>query len=102
MDPRRGGSTLNLGLVTAGWYVATSVVAVIAYGVDKRAASRDRRRVPEAWLHGMELVGGWPGALLAQQVFRHKTRKLSYQVVFWTIVVLHAVGWFLWFRYRPA
>jgi uncharacterized membrane protein YsdA (DUF1294 family) len=50
----------------------------------------------------MELVGGWPGALLAQQVFRHKTRKLSYQVVFWTIVVLHAVGWFLWFRYRPA
>jgi len=39
------------------------------------------------------LLGGWPGALLAQQRFRHKTRKLSYQAVFWLIVLLHQVFW---------
>ncbi|MFP5341147.1 MAG: DUF1294 domain-containing protein, partial [Gammaproteobacteria bacterium] len=40
-----------------------------------------------------ELAGGWPGALVAQQVFRHKTRKLSYQLTFWLIVVLHQAFW---------
>jgi len=41
-------------------------------------------------------LGGWPGALLAQQLFRHKTRKLSYQLLFWAIVLLHQVFWAAW------
>ncbi len=40
----------------------------------------------EAQRHKFELMGGWPGALIAQQAFRHKTRKVSLQVVFWAIV----------------
>ena len=44
-------------------------------------------------MHGVELLGGWPGALLAQQMFRHKTRKLSYQLSFWLIVAVHQVVW---------
>jgi uncharacterized membrane protein YsdA (DUF1294 family) len=44
-------------------------------------------------LHASELLGGWPGALVAQQVFRHKTRKLSYQSAFWLIVTLHLLFW---------
>ncbi|WP_147463771.1 DUF1294 domain-containing protein, partial [Pseudomonas amygdali] len=41
-------------------------------------------------------LGGWPGALLAQQVFRHKTRKVSFQIVFWLIVLAHQVLWLDW------
>ena len=48
---------------------------------------------PEAYVHALELAGGWPGALLAQQGFRHKTRKVSYQALFWLIVALHQVFW---------
>jgi uncharacterized membrane protein YsdA (DUF1294 family) len=70
-----------------------SVVAFQAYLVDKRAAVRDRRRIPETTLHLLELLGGWPGALLAQRLIRHKNAKLSYQVVFWVIVMVHVAGW---------
>ena len=41
----------------------------------------------------VELLGGWPGALLAQQLLRHKTKKTSYQGVFWLIVLVHQVYW---------
>lgn len=46
-----------------------------------------------AQLHAVELLGGWPGALLAQQLLRHKTKKTSYQVVFWLIVLMHQIYW---------
>lgn len=72
----------------------TSVWAFVAYGIDKRRAQTGNRRIPERTLQRLALAGGWPGALLGQQVFRHKTQKLSFQLVFWTLVVLHlaAVG----------
>jgi len=50
----------------------------------------------------MEFLGGWPTAFLAQQVFRHKIRKLNYQIIFWLIVVCHlwlAFDSFLGWRY---
>lgn len=86
------------------WLRAMSVIPLAAYGVvsvlafflywgDKRKARADTWRTPENVLHAVELAGGWPGALLAQQVFRHKTRKVSFQLVFWLIVLLHQVFW---------
>ena len=82
-------------------YVAVSVVTFVAYGLDKRRAGRADRRIPEIALHLLELCGGWPGALVAQQVFRHKRRKIRYLVVFWLIVALHlGVGAWLWAQPR--
>ncbi|RON02635.1 hypothetical protein BK658_06845 [Pseudomonas brassicacearum] len=86
------------------WWRGISLIPLVAYGIvsllayclywsDKRKARADSWRTPENVLHAIELAGGWPGALLAQQVFRHKTRKVSYQVVFWIIVLLHQVFW---------
>lgn len=66
---------------------------VFLYWSDKRKARADTWRTPENVLHAVELAGGWPGALLAQQVFRHKTRKVSFQLVFWLIVLMHQVFW---------
>jgi uncharacterized membrane protein YsdA (DUF1294 family) len=84
-------------VIAATVYGAMSVVAFQAYLVDKRAAVRDRRRIPETTLHLLELLGGWPGALLAQRLIRHKNAKVGYQVVFWVIVMVHVAGWIaLW------
>lgn len=74
-------------------YAVASVVAFILYGYDKQQARHGRWRTPEKLLHGVELLGGWPGALVAQQVFRHKTRKVPFQVWFWLIVTVHQAVW---------
>ncbi|SEJ45752.1 Uncharacterized membrane protein YsdA, DUF1294 family [Pseudomonas linyingensis] len=77
-------------------YGGASLLVLVLYWHDKRSARQGQRRTPENTLHAVELLGGWPGALVAQQVFRHKTRKVSYQVVFWGIVALHQAFWFDW------
>ena len=77
----------------AAFYLLMSVVTFVAYGWDKRAARRAKRRTPEAKLHFLEAACGWPGALIAQQAFRHKTRKRSYLVVLWLIVAAHLAAW---------
>lgn len=70
-------------------FAAMSVVAFILYGLDKLAAIRAAQRTPEVLLQICALLGGWPGALLAQQVFRHKSSKRSFQIVFWLTVALN-------------
>lgn len=77
-------------------YLAASLLGVLLYWLDKRSAQSGGRRTPENTLHLVELAGGWPGALLAQQLFRHKTRKASYQAVFWLIVAAHQALWLDW------
>lgn len=69
--------------------VAGSIVAFIAYGIDKRRAVRDKPRFSERTLHLMGALGGWPGAQVARQLFRHKTLKLSFRIVFFLIVTVH-------------
>ncbi len=79
-------------------YGVMSLVTFVAYGVDKSRAVHGRWRVSERTLHGLELIGGWPGAILGQAVFRHKCHKLSYMVVFTGIVALHVAAWVIWYR----
>ncbi|MHC8386653.1 DUF1294 domain-containing protein [Pseudomonas sp. MDT2-39-1] len=83
----------GISLIPLAAYGIVSVLAFFLYWSDKRKARADSWRTPENVLHAVELAGGWPGALLAQQVFRHKTRKLSFQLVFWLIVLMHQVFW---------
>lgn len=77
--------------ITAG-YVLLSGMSYILYTTDKRAAGRGAQRIPENRLHFVDLLGGWPGALVAQQRSRHKTVKASFQAVFWFTVVANAAA----------
>ena len=76
-------------------YFFTSVIAFFAYAFDKEAARNNRWRTPENTLHLFALLGGWPGALAAQRLFRHKSKKTSFLTVFWATVFLNccALGW---------
>ena len=78
-------------------YVVTSVITFLAYAQDKSAAQHNRWRTKESTLHSLALVGGWPGALLAQKLLRHKSSKESFQRVFWVTVVVNvlAVSWLM-------
>jgi len=66
-----------LPTAVAGGFAALALLTFLAYAGDKRAARRQARRTPETALHLLELLGGWPGALLAQRALRHKNRKAS-------------------------
>ena len=78
-----------------GLYLVASAVAFIAYSLDKSAAKNDLSRTPESTLYFFALIGGWPGALVAQSLLRHKSGKRSFQIVFWATVVLNygVLGW---------
>ena len=69
-----------------------SVASFLVYSADKTAAERGTRRTPEATLHLLAVLGGWPGALAGQRVFRHKTRKQPFQAVFWCTVAVNAAA----------
>jgi len=75
-------------------YLGASAVAFIAYAADKSAAMNDRWRTQESTLHLFGLLGGWPGALAAQRILRHKSKKASFQGMFWTTVVVNCAAFF--------
>ena len=77
-------------------YITASLLNYIMYAIDKSAAQRGKWRTRESTLHLLSLVGGWPGALIAQQTLRHKSRKQSFRSVFWLTVILNC-GAFAWF-----
>ena len=98
------------GVLGAGWWRGTvpawalgllaglCAFAFVLHAWDKRRAKRGGRRVPEAALHAVELLGGWPGALLGMRLVRHKTAKLGYRLVFWCCAAANfaAVLWWVW------
>ncbi|HEY5512795.1 MAG TPA: DUF1294 domain-containing protein [Geomonas sp.] len=73
-------------------YLGASAVAFFAYLLDKSAARNGQWRISENTLQMLGLVGGWPGALVAQTLLRHKTKKQSFQIVFWLTVLLNCCG----------
>jgi uncharacterized membrane protein YsdA (DUF1294 family)/cold shock CspA family protein len=76
-------------------YMGASLVTYFMYFWDKSAARTDAWRTQEITLHLLSLLGGWPGALIAQQTLRHKSRKASFRAVFWLTVLVNC-GLFIW------
>ncbi len=87
----------RLPLILLGFYAFVSLIAFAAYALDKSAARSGGWRTAESTLHLLSLVGGWPGALVAQNRLRHKSRKASFMVAFWATVMLNCgfLGWLL-------
>lgn len=73
----------------APYVIVIGALTFWAYAHDKRKAKSQEWRVPELPLHVMELIGGWPGAFLAQRRLRHKCSRAAYQCVFWIIVLAY-------------
>ena len=70
------------------WFLLINMLTIAIYGVDKTAARKGMRRIPEVTLLAFGAVGGWPGAILGQQLFRHKTQKQPFKTWFCVSVVV--------------
>lgn len=66
-----------------------SIFTFVVYAKDKSAANKNLRRTPESTLHLLALAGGWPCAMCAQQVLRHKSIKAAFRSKFWMTVVIN-------------
>lgn len=82
----------RLPWIVVGAYGVMSLVTFAAYGWDKFSARRGKWRTPESTLHLMGLAGGWPGALVAQSLLRHKSSKQKFLLVLWGTVTLNVVA----------
>lgn len=78
--------------VVIGFYLVMSLVTFIVYAIDKSAARNGRWRTKEDVLHLLAVLGGWPGALLAQSRLRHKSSKKQFKIVFRVTVIFNLVG----------
>ncbi|MFT7229188.1 MAG: uncharacterized membrane protein YsdA (DUF1294 family) [Methylophilaceae bacterium] len=87
----------KLPLVIVALYVTASMVAFLAYTIDKSAAKNGRWRTKESTLHLFSLIGGWPGALFSQKTLRHKSKKQIFQTIFWFTIVFNCclLSWLL-------
>ncbi len=82
-------ATSQLPVVVLAIYLVASGSAFIVYAWDKASAKSGRQRTPENTLLMLGLVGGWPGALVAQKVLRHKSSKRPFMAAFWVTVLLN-------------
>ncbi len=87
----------QLPLLILGLYVVASTVTFLLYAHDKSAAQKGQGLICDGTMHIWSLIGGWPGALAAQKVLRHKSKKQSFRTVFWATVVLNclALAWLI-------
>ena len=82
----------TLPFIVVGLYLVVSCITFVAYAIDKSAARNGRWRTQERTLHGLALIGGWPGAFVAQNILRHKSSKREFKRVFWASVLLNLGG----------
>lgn len=83
-------SYTSLSLIIS-YLISINLVIFLFYGFDKFIAGSESVRIPELVLHSLALAGGSPAGLLAQKIFRHKTIKTSFQIIYWVIVILQII-----------
>jgi uncharacterized membrane protein YsdA (DUF1294 family) len=71
------------------YYLAMGIITYIIYAIDKSKAINNQYRISESTLHILSLLGGWLGAIIAQQYIRHKNKKIIFQFIFWITVFLN-------------
>lgn len=81
------------------WHAAASLLCFALYAADKSAAQAGRWRTPESTLLTFGLIGGWPGAIAAHHLLRHKSVKPSFRAAFHLTVVVQPAA-LVWWRYR--
>ena len=74
-------------LAYAGWLVLLSIIAFIAYGVDKSKAKKGKWRTKEKTLLLLSFLGGAFGGFPAMLVFHHKTKGEH-----WYFTVVNILG----------
>ena len=74
--------------IAIAWLIGLNAWSILRFWQDKSRARNRERRIPEADLLTLAIMGGSPGALLARRLFRHKTQKEPFSTMLLVIVTL--------------
>lgn len=80
----------GIGLV-GSYLIGINVALLLLCGFDKSIAGGKSLRVPENVFFAFALLGGSLGMLLGMHLFRHKTKKASFQIILVLILVLQII-----------
>ena len=69
--------------------LAINIINFAIYAIDKYRAKKGYWRIKETTLHFISLIGGWPGAAVAQRWLKHKNRKVAFQRSYWLTIVVN-------------
>jgi uncharacterized membrane protein YsdA (DUF1294 family) len=91
---------INL-IVILSFYLVVNLLNLVLFWWDKRAARLSNWRVPESKLLLLALFGGFVGAFIGQNLFRHKTQKQPFKLLLWLAATVHlAIIYWVTFQLR--
>ncbi len=85
--------TSTILVILAIYYVAMNIALFVMMGMDKSFATKGKWRIPEATLFTMAILGGCIGGIIGMNVFRHKTKKPAFHIIYIGSLVLHVLLW---------
>ena len=83
---------LEFAAFVLAYFIAINLVSALAFSVDKRRAVRGEWRISESTLLAIVMLGGSPGAVVAQHILRHKTRKEPFRSHLRLIAMVHGLA----------
>ena len=82
------------------WFATLNAVTFLLFGFDKWRARAAGWRIPEKNLLLLAALGGWPGGLLGMQLFRHKSAKWTFRLLYALALVPFAAEIWAWLHWR--
>lgn len=73
------------------YLLSINTISFILFSYDKFLAIKNKRRISEKELFTVATIGGTIGGILSMYLFKHKTSKFSFIIVFYTITILQIV-----------
>lgn len=82
------------------YLLIVNYIAFSLYHLDKERALKGKRRISEKNLLTIVVFGGTLGAYIGMQKYRHKTKKTSFKLWFYAIVLLQILVFFAIYKRR--
>lgn len=87
---------MSIKYIAVMYLVIVNIVAYAMYGIDKKKAKKNKRRISEASLLTVAIAGGSLGAFAAMKTYRHKTQKIKFSVGV-PMIILVQIGLLIYF-----
>lgn len=80
------------------YLVLINYIAFSLFHLDKERAMKGKRRISEKNLLTIAAFGGTVGAWVGMNKYRHKTKKLSFKLWFYTLFILQLLFFFMIYK----